>query len=220
MTQTDPLAALRSEIDRLDDALLALVEQRVAAAREIAELKRNEANSRLRLRPAREAAVVERLVRQARTSPEKLVRQVWREIMACCLDLQVHTDLIVHAEKRPAPLTDAMRRRFGCAGRMTVVASPVEALETARRREAIAVIELDPASDWWTVLKDDPKLAIFDCLKDDEDRIIALAIGRIIEEDLRACPQLRIIEETEAYGSELAAADGLRLVLVDEGATV
>ena len=135
MTQNDPLAALRREIDRLDDAMLALVEQRVAAAREIAELKRNEADSRLRLRPAREAAVVERLVASASTSPEKLVRQVWREIMACCLDLQVHTDLYMYAEKLPAALTDAMRRRFGCAGRMIVVQSPTAALEAARTQK-------------------------------------------------------------------------------------
>ncbi len=54
-------------------------------------------------------------IKEAIAHPEKLVRQVWREIMACCLDLQVHTDLIMHAEHRPAALTDAMRRRFGCA---------------------------------------------------------------------------------------------------------
>jgi chorismate mutase len=217
MTQTDPLAALRREIDRLDDAMLGLVEQRVAAAREIAELKRNEADSRLRLRPAREAAVVERLVGQAGTSPEKLVRQVWREIMACCLDLQVHTDLIVHAEQRPAALTDAMRRRFGCAGKMIVIPTPDEALATAREREAIAVIELQPDSSWWAQLQGDPKLAIFDCLQDDEGRIIALAIGRIAEEDLRACPQVRIVEDAAA-GEVLAASNGVALVLTSGGA--
>ena len=214
MTQNAPLAALRREIDRLDDAMLALVEQRVAAARGIAELKRNESDSRLRLRPAREAAVVDRLVASARTSPEKLVRQVWREIMACCLDLQVHTDLHMYAETRPAALTDAMRRRFGCAGRMIVVQSPAEAIDAARTHEAVAVIELAPDSDWWTNLGDDPRLAIFDCLRDDEGKVIALAIGRIAEEDLRASPQIRLVEDGQAIdGVQLAAANGLSLVL-------
>jgi chorismate mutase len=215
MTDSDPLAALRREIDRLDDAMLALVEQRVAAARGIAELKRNETDSRLRLRPAREAAVVDRLVASARTSPEKLVRQVWREIMACCLDLQVHTDLIMYAEKRPAALTDAMRRRFGCAGRMVVVGSPGEALQTAREAEAVAVVELEPASDWWVDLRVDDSLAIFDCLRDDDDEVIALAIGRIAEEDLRVAPQIRIVANGEPVrGKQLAASDELKLVLL------
>lgn len=215
MTTDDPLAALRREIDRLDDAILGLLEERVAAARGIAELKRNEADSRLRLRPAREAAVVERLVAKAGTSPEKLVRQVWREIMACCLDLQVHTHLIFYAEQRPAALTDAMRRRFGCAGKMVVAHSPAEALDYARTEEAVAVIELAPDSGWWTALKDDPKLAIFDCLKDDEGQVIALAIGRIAEEDRRACPQIRILDgEAAPAGEQLAASDGLKLVLL------
>jgi chorismate mutase len=214
MTKNDPLADLRREIDRLDDGILALLEQRVAAARGIAELKRNEADSRLRLRPAREAAVVERLVARSGTSPEKLVRQVWREIMACCLDLQVHTDLVFYAEQRPAALTDAMRRRFGCAGKMVAARSPGGALEYARTREAVAVIELEPASDWWTALKDEPKLAIFDCLKDDEGKVIALAIGRIAEEDLRACPQIRILDgEAAPAGDQLATSNGLKLVL-------
>lgn len=214
MTENDPLAVLRSEIDRLDDAMLTLVEQRVAAAREIAELKRNEADSRLRLRPAREAAVVDRLVASARTSPEKLVRQVWREIMACCLDLQVHTDLILYAEHRPAALTDAMRRRFGCAGRMVVAHSPAEALDRARREEAVAIIELEAESDWWAELNGDGKLAIFDCLRDDEGEVIALAIGRIAEEDLRVAPQIRIVDRDERVaGQELATSGKLKLVM-------
>jgi chorismate mutase len=214
MTQNDPLADLRREIDRLDDAILGLLEERVAAARGIAELKRSETDSRLRLRPAREAAVVERLVARAGTSPEKLVRQVWREIMACCLDLQVHTDLIFYAEQRPAALTDAMRRRFGCAGKMVAARSPEDALDYARTEEAVAVVELKADSAWWTALKDDPKLAIFDCLKDDEGKVIALAIGRIAEEDLRACPQIRILDgDATPAGEQLAATDGLKLVL-------
>jgi chorismate mutase len=213
MTDNDPLAALRSEIDRLDDAILKLIEQRMGTAREIAELKRNEATNRLRLRPAREAAVVERLVAQTGPATEKLVRQVWREIMACSLDLQAPTDLLLYAEKRPSALTDATRRRFGCVGRMHVVASPADALEGARTLEAVAVIELDPHSDWWTALQGDAQLVAFDCLKDDESRVIALAVGRISDEDLRACPPIRIVEAAQAEGEMLAAANGLALVL-------
>src|SRR5688500_1428739 len=148
------LDALRREIDALDDAMLALVEKRVAAAMKIAEIKRSDKESRLRMRPAREAAVVERMVANAEQAPERLVRQVWQEIMASCLNLQIHTELVLHAERQPAALTDAMRRRFGCAGRMTVAASAEEALEAARTREAVAIVELAPNSLWWTQLRE------------------------------------------------------------------
>jgi chorismate mutase len=209
----DALEALRREIDGLDASMLALVERRVAAAMGIAELKRSEGGDRLRLRPAREAAVIDRMLTQAIQSPERLVRQVWREILACCLDLQVHTELLLWAEKRPAPLTDAMRRRFGCAARLSVLPSPAAALEAARKREAVAVIELSPDSDWWTALKDDPSLAIFEALHDDEGTVIGLAVGRIAAEDLHACPAIRIVAADEASESDvLAAAGDLRLV--------
>jgi chorismate mutase len=206
------LEALRRDIDRLDDAILALVEQRVAAAMDIAELKRNDADGRLRLRPAREAAVVERLVGQAKTSPERLVRSIWREIMSSCLDLQVHTELALYAAGEPAMLVDAVRRRFGGAAELMLVGSPAEALDAARSREAVAIVELEPGSDWWVGLRDDPALAIFDCLRDEQGRIIGLAVGRIIAEDLRACPDFRIVEG-EGEGELLATAGGHRLVL-------
>lgn len=212
------LDALRRRIDGLDDAILELVEQRVGAAREIAELKKGDRESRLRLRPAREAAVIERLVSRADEAPEPLVRQIWREIMSCCLDLQVHTDLVVHAAARPAALTDAMRRRFGCAGRMILVTHPEEAIEQARTREAIAVIELSSDCDWWAAVRYEPTLAMFECLRDEAGKPIAVALGRIAAEDLGACPDIRIIDEGESVDGELLAVCGaMRLVLLPDG---
>jgi len=214
----EALEQLRREIDALDDQMLALVEKRVTAAMGIAELKRSDGDGRLRLRPAREAAVVERLVSQAKASPERLVRGIWREIMSACLDLQVHTELALHAGVQPAVLVDATRRRFGGAAEMVVVSSPTEALTAARLREAVAVIELEPGSSWWTALRDDPVLAIFDCLRDEQGRVLGLAIGRIAAEDLTSCPQIRVADATDAAGETLASAGNLRLILAAPGA--
>ena len=208
------LEALRHRIDGLDSAILALVEQRVGAAREIAELKKDDRESRLRLRPAREAAVIERLVAGAGQAPEKLVRQIWREIMSCCLDLQVHTELVMQAPARPAALADATRRRFGCAGSLIVAETPAAAIEAARTREAVAVIEIGPDCDWWTEVMDDPVLAIFECLRDEHGKPIALALGRIAAEDLGACPDIAMAGIEEQVEGELIAACGpVKLVL-------
>lgn len=210
-SRNEALDALRRRIDAHDDAILAAIEERVGAAREIAELKRSDRDSRLRMRPAREAAVVERMVGKAEQAPERLVRQVWQEIMASCLNLQIHTELVLHAERQPAAMTDAMRRRFGCAGRMFVAASAAEALEAARSREAVAVIELNEGNGW-ALLKDDPLLSIFDCLRDADGHIIGVAAARIAAEDLKACPDVQIVASGGAKG-ELLASDG-RLDLV------
>jgi chorismate mutase len=211
-SRNEALDALRRRIDAYDDAILAAIEQRVGAAREIAELKRSDRDSRLRMRPAREAAVVERMVGKAENSPERLVRQVWQEIMASCLNLQIHTELILFADSRPALVTDAMRRRFGCAGRMTVVASPEEAMEAARSCEAVAVLELDEGGAW-TLLKDDPVLAMFDCLRDPEGKPIAVAAARIAAEDLKACPDLRVVPTGTGDGELLASTGEVDLIL-------
>jgi chorismate mutase len=218
----EALEALRREIDNLDDAMLELVERRVAAAMGIAELKRSETDGRLRLRPAREAAVVERLVGQAQVAPLPLVRQVWREIMACCLELQVRTELVLHAKGRPAELVDAMRHRFGCAGRMVAASSPAEALESAREREAVAVIEIERQSDWWVALADDPALAVFECLRDDQGHPIGLAVARIAAEDLKACPDINIVVNSTTEGAapdaELIAASATHSLLLGKEA--
>jgi chorismate mutase len=209
------LDGLRREIDALDDALLSLVEQRVAAARAIAEIKRGDTDSRLRMRPAREAAVVERLAASAGDAPEGLVRQVWREIMACCLNLQVETEIVLHAPDHPAELVDAMRHRFGCAAPMSIASGPAEALDAARHLEAVAVIEIAADDDWWVALRSDPLLAMFECLRDEDGRLLGIAIGRVAAEDLTACPNLAIVTAGSGGGDVLASAQGFDLLLRD-----
>ena len=62
--QTSPaLQAIRAEIDRIDDAILRLVEERLAAAAAVDAAKSEEADGRLRFRPRRQAEVVRRLAR-------------------------------------------------------------------------------------------------------------------------------------------------------------
>jgi chorismate mutase len=211
----DPLEALRREIDAIDDAMIQLVEKRVSAAQKVAELKRHDKDSRLRLRPAREAAVIDRMVAQSTVSSERAVRHIWREIMASCLDLQVHTELWLHATRHPAELADAARRRFGCPSSMSLSDTPDHALEAARTREAIAVIEIGEGSDWWTSLADEPAVAAFDVLRTGDGKPVGIAVARIHADDLRACPQIRISRDG-AGGELLAVADGLRLVVLSE----
>lgn len=82
---TDKLKQLREQIDRLDDELLKLVNQRAALAQKIGHLKLNHAV----LRPEREAQVLRR-VQDNNTGPlsNKAVAQLFTEIMSQCRALE------------------------------------------------------------------------------------------------------------------------------------
>jgi chorismate mutase len=60
------LSALRHEIDRLDDDILDLFQRRLALADRVGKAKDAPAGPHLPLRPDREAAVLARMVAQAR----------------------------------------------------------------------------------------------------------------------------------------------------------
>ena len=98
------LDGLRHEIDRLDDALLDLIEQRIAASGAIARLKQSAPGGRLNLRPRRQAAIVERLARRARHASPALIAHVWRELMSHSLQAQVRTEFVLGASRRPETL--------------------------------------------------------------------------------------------------------------------
>jgi len=82
---TDGLKQLRAQIDRLDDELLKLVNQRAGLAQQIGHLKDNEAV----LRPEREAQVLQR-VQDNNTGPlsKQAVAQLFTEIMSQCRALE------------------------------------------------------------------------------------------------------------------------------------
>ncbi|HWQ40148.1 MAG TPA: prephenate dehydratase [Burkholderiales bacterium] len=82
---SNPLKALRDRIDRLDDELLRLVNERAQLAREIGKLK-GEATV---YRPEREAQVLRRLAeRNAGPLPAKAVTHLFTEIISACRALE------------------------------------------------------------------------------------------------------------------------------------
>src|SRR5437773_12312246 len=93
--QLQGLAALRAELDRIDDQILDLIERRLAASAEIAALKDAEGDRHLKLRPRRQAEILERLKSRANRAEPELVDKVWREIMAHSLQAQAHTELVL-----------------------------------------------------------------------------------------------------------------------------
>jgi chorismate mutase/prephenate dehydratase len=173
------LQTLRTEIDRIDARLLELMEERLMCSSAIAASKGNEDADQLRLRPAREQQVIARLAERAERMPRASVTAIWRELMGINLQAQQATHIVIHCPEQPVLVTDQARLRFGGAAPIVSAGTPQDALDRARNREAIAVIEFSPLSNWWVELFHDGALTIFDCLRDKHGRIVALVIGRV-----------------------------------------
>jgi chorismate mutase/prephenate dehydratase len=173
------LETLRSEIDRIDARLLELMEERLLCSSAVAASKGISENAQLRLRPAREQQVIERLMARAEKMPAASVAAIWRELMGINLQAQQATHIVIHCPQQPVLVTDRARLRFGGAAPIVDAGTPQDALDRARNREAIAVIEFSPLSSWWVELFHDETLTIFDCLRDKHGRIVALVIGRV-----------------------------------------
>ena len=76
------LGELRAEIDRIDDSMLDLLEQRYAVVRRVTEAKAGETSSTLPVRPLRERRIVERLSARSHLVPTEDIAHIWRAILA------------------------------------------------------------------------------------------------------------------------------------------
>lgn len=121
MTDTFPfddltsLASVRQKIDGLDDALLRLLEERTRLVTHVAELKKKD-NTVVFMRPAREAQIVRRLLRNADAMlPPDMIFRLWRELMMASLQLESSFSVAVYAPPFQPDLVMLAREHFGGA---------------------------------------------------------------------------------------------------------
>lgn len=83
------LEELRREIDRIDDAILDLLDRRALVALEVSVVKRSSGATPVFMRPGREAEVLRRLLgRSEGKFPRAVVARIWREIISATLQLE------------------------------------------------------------------------------------------------------------------------------------
>ena len=89
MGSQEDIQQYRKEIDRLDDEILRLLNERSKNVIEIGKLKKQSGVEANLHTPAREAEIVERLTRQNRGPfPNDAIRSVYREVMSASLSLE------------------------------------------------------------------------------------------------------------------------------------
>ena len=175
--QLQGLAALRAELDRIDDQILDLIERRLAASAEIAATKNAEGDRHLKLRPRRQAQILERLKARADGAAPELVEKVWREIMAHSLQSQARTELVIAPSDEPELLEARVRAHFGSASPIRWAASTSHAIRAALVGEAIGIIP-EPLAEG------EGELRVFDILTAEDGSTIAYAVGRIAAADV------------------------------------
>jgi chorismate mutase len=209
----DALAALRGEIDTLDDQMHALLMRRAEVVARLAAsgIKRGAASP---LRPGREALILRRLLaRHAGTLPRAAVVRLWREIFATSSAMQGGFTVAVHAD-RPEQVQVA-REHFGIGTPLRSLPTAARALAAVANGEAqVAVLPLPEEGEaadrlWWASLEA-PRLQVV-------ARLPFYAAGEPVTEALAVTPGaadpsgadrtlIRIEAEENRSRSQIAAA--------------
>lgn len=174
------LAALRREIDLIDDQLLELFERRLAIAATVGKAKDAPSGPHTKLRPDREQTVLGRMLEQARPENTEAVAGLWREIVGWGLARQGQLQVQVWSPTEPTRAFDGARQRFGMAADIRMVRDPQAALAFAAEGHGVAVLAINNDDPWWVGLRRDwSSLSVFDGFGLGGGQPTALAVGKI-----------------------------------------
>jgi len=148
---TKSLEALRREIDRIDDTIHDLIMQRTTIVEKVRNLKRND---RIKIRPAREAAIVYRLIARHRGPfPKRELIRIWRELIVATLAFEGPFSVAVYMPEDGAGYWDLARDQYGSFTPMKSFASARGVIQAVRNQTAtvgvLPVPRPDDSDPWW-----------------------------------------------------------------------
>jgi chorismate mutase len=158
MTETPPhdLAALRAEIDRIDEAMHRLLMERGEIIDRLIAVKRT-SESGSAFRPGREAAMMRALAERHRgLLPVDTAEGIWRVIIATFTYVQAHYGVHADISGGDAPMRDSARFHFGFTVPYQAHPSAAAVIAAvARSRGDLGIFRLDQgasAGAWWREL--------------------------------------------------------------------
>jgi chorismate mutase len=160
------LAALRAEIDRLDNAMHDLVMQRAAVVERLSQSRAK--GSGPAVRPAREAKILRRLLARHRGPfPRGALVQVWRALINGHTAMQGPFAIAVYNTAPGSGYVALTREHFGATTPARSLTTPAQVLSAVSSGEAALGVLPMPASEgeagtWWTALlaRDVPRVHI------------------------------------------------------------
>jgi chorismate mutase / prephenate dehydratase len=147
------LAALRAQIDAVDDQLLELFQKRLDLAGQVGRAKDAPTGPHTKLRPDREKAVLAHVHGRAAAPHKEAVTGLWREIVGWGLAQQGQLKVQVWSPNEPARAFDGARQRFGRAAEIRMVHDAEAALRFASDGGGVAVLAVNNDTPWWIGLR-------------------------------------------------------------------
>jgi chorismate mutase / prephenate dehydratase len=150
----DKLAALRREIDRIDDSIHDLIIERTKVVEKVRNAKRGE---KIKIRPAREAEILYRLTARHRGHfPKRELARIWRELIVATLRFEGPFSVAVYAGDHGAGYSDMARDQYGSFTPMSRHVSTRAVVEAVRSMQAtVGILPLprrDDEEHWWQLL--------------------------------------------------------------------
>jgi chorismate mutase/prephenate dehydratase len=158
------LTALRSELDRIDDALHELLMQRARVVEQVAK-----SGKRSAYRPGREASILRRLLHRHKGAlPPQTIVRLWRELLAGTTAMQGPFAVSVYEPDGDTAFTQAAREHFGALTPLHAFSRSSQAMaEVSRGLSAVGVLPLPSETngvrdDWWIAMlqQEQPRLHI------------------------------------------------------------
>ncbi len=154
MNAEDSLEALRREIDSIDDAIQDLIIRRTELVEKVRELKHD---SKIKIRPSREAEILYRLVgRQRGRFPKRELIVIWRHLITATLAFEGPFSAAVYGDKDEMGYWDLARDHFASFTPMSRHGSMRVVVEAVHRQDAtVGILPLprcDDADPWWRYL--------------------------------------------------------------------
>jgi chorismate mutase len=157
------LAALRAELDRIDNALHDLLMERAGVVEHVARSGKPAA-----FRPGREASIIRRLVARHRGAlPVASVVRVWRELLAGTTAMQGGFSVVVGDTEPGAVLTQLAREHFGALTPLRAYGSAGQAMaDVTQGNASVAVLPFpsDRESWWISLMHHEPRLHVIGLL--------------------------------------------------------
>jgi chorismate mutase len=160
------LAAVRRDIDAIDDAIHELIIRRTALVEDVRRLKRDWP---VKIQPSREAEIIFRLIGRHRGSfPKRELVSIWRSLIVATLSFEGPFSVAVQVPEGQDGYWDLTRDYFGAYAPISVHASALSVVRAVAAQTAtVGVLPVPRPSDdepWW------PHLAL---AEDGAPRIIA-----------------------------------------------
>lgn len=153
------LAALRAELDRIDNQIHDLLMERAGVVEHVARSGKPAA-----FRPGREASIIRRLLgRHGGALPPVTLARIWREMLAGTTSMQGGFSLAVGDSAPIGDLTALAREHFGALTPLRAFHSPGQAMmDVVQGYSSVAVLPFPADGEtWWiSLMHNEPRLHV------------------------------------------------------------